>query len=61
MLVSSSKEVQDYLEKERNKVWEKSESRTREEILSDNSGKTKSNERAIREELLKGLKVTEGE
>ena len=57
MLVSSSKEVQDYLEKERNKVWANAQVRSKEEILSDNSGKMKGSDRIIREELLKEIKA----
>ncbi len=58
MLTTSSKEVQDYLEKQRNKVWENAEIKSKEEILSKKSGKEKGSDREIREKLLEELKNT---
>ena len=58
MLTTSSKEVQDHLEKQRNKVWENAETRSKEEILSRTSGKEKGSDREIREKLLEELKNT---
>ena len=56
MLASGSKEVQDYLEKQRNKVWANAEVRSKEEILSNPSGKEKGSDREIREKLLSELR-----